>query len=129
MLPVIVSLSELPREIATIAEADSLGSGSSVSFLSFHFFRTYTYYSMLQTLYAALTVGAFIGLLCQMIADASGVEKTVVLARRRRLPFPFSFLGYKPSKAKSLSVLKWTVLQYSIVRKSPYLPSTGSAQR
>ncbi|KAJ7703145.1 DUF300-domain-containing protein [Mycena rosella] len=90
-----------------------------ISFLSYRFFRDYTYYSLVEVVYEALTLSAFLLLLIEYVADsATGHTAENALARKdkTRLLFPLCCWRYRPTKAYFMYTLKWSVLQYVIVR-------------
>lgn len=87
---------------------------ASVSFLSYRFFRSYTYYELAEVAYEAFAIASFLMLLLQYVGD--NVEEQVdVFAKKekRKLPMPFCCWRYRPSKAYFLNLLKWGVIQYS----------------
>lgn len=90
-----------------------------ISFLSYRFFRAYTYYSLVEIAYEALTISAFLLLLIQYVA-ATAADSTAegALARKdkSKLPLPFCFWRYRPTKPYFMYTLKWSVLQYAIIR-------------
>ncbi|KAJ7188182.1 organic solute transporter Ostalpha-domain-containing protein [Mycena filopes] len=86
-----------------------------ISFLSYRFFRDYTYYSLVE----ALTISAFLLLLIEYVADsASGHSAENAIARKdkRRLLLPLCCWRYRPTKAYFMYTVKWAVLQYVIIR-------------
>ncbi|KAJ7462358.1 DUF300-domain-containing protein [Mycena galericulata] len=93
-----------------------------ISFLSYRFFRDYTYYSLVEVVYEAFTLSAFILLLIEYVADsASGHSAENAIARKdkRRLLFPLCCWRYRPTKAYFMYSVKaclWAVLQYVIIR-------------
>ncbi|KAJ7287484.1 DUF300-domain-containing protein [Mycena rebaudengoi] len=90
-----------------------------ISFLSYRFFRDYTYYSLVQVIYEALTLSAFLLLLIDYVADsASGHNAEYALARKdkRRLLVPLCCWRYRPTKVYFMYTLKWSVLQYVVIR-------------
>ncbi|KAJ6586973.1 DUF300-domain-containing protein [Mycena vulgaris] len=90
-----------------------------ISFLSYRFFRDYTYYSLVEVVYEALTISAFLLLLIEYVADsATGHDAENAIARKdkRRLLFPLCCWRYRPTKAYFMYTVKWSVLQYVIVR-------------
>lgn len=90
-----------------------------ISFLSYRFFREYTYYSLLEIVYEAITLSAFLLLLIEFVADSSVVkDPTEALARKekQKLVFPLCCWRYRPTKAYFMYAVKWSVLQYVVVR-------------
>ncbi|KAJ7647284.1 DUF300-domain-containing protein [Roridomyces roridus] len=90
-----------------------------ISFLSFRFFRDYTYYSLAQVVYEAFTLGAFMLLLIDYVADsATGhrAENAMVRKEKRALIFPFCCWRYRPTKPYFMYTLKWSVMQYVVIR-------------
>ncbi|KAJ3933873.1 MAG: DUF300-domain-containing protein [Lentinula lateritia] len=90
-----------------------------ISFLSYRFFRSYTYYELVEVVYEAFTLSAFLMLLIEFVA-ASGTghkaESSIARKDKRKLPFPFCFWRYRPTKPYFMYTLKWAVLQYVIFR-------------
>ncbi|KAF8123588.1 organic solute transporter Ostalpha-domain-containing protein [Boletus edulis] len=90
-----------------------------VSFFSYRFFRSYTYYSLAEAAYEAVTLSAFLLLLIEYVAEtASGHSALKAMERKdkRPLPIPFCCWRYRPTKAYFMYTVKWTVLQYVIIR-------------
>ncbi|CAK5282116.1 unnamed protein product [Mycena citricolor] len=90
-----------------------------ISFFSYRYFRSYTYYSLIYVAYEALTLSAFLLLIIEYVADtATGHKAEDAMARKdkRPLPMPFCCWRYKPTKAYFLYSVKWSVMQYVIVR-------------
>ncbi|KDN49606.1 DUF300-domain-containing protein, partial [Tilletiaria anomala UBC 951] len=95
-----------------------------VSFFSYRFFRVYTYYELAEVVWEAVAIAAFLMLLLQYIGE-SVVAQVQVFAKKdkKKLPMPLCCLRYRPSKAYFLFFLKWSVVQYVIIR--PVLSITG----
>ncbi|KAH9485422.1 Transmembrane protein 184C [Psilocybe cubensis] len=88
-----------------------------ISFLSYRFFRDYTYYSFVEVVYEAVTLSAFLLLLIEFVADKSSVQNNVMVGKEKKnLLFPFCFWRYRPTKPYFMHTIKWSVLQYVIVR-------------
>ncbi|GLB36716.1 putative DUF300-domain-containing protein [Lyophyllum shimeji] len=90
-----------------------------ISFFSYRFFRHYTYYSFVEVAYEAVTLSAFLLLLIEYVAaTASGRKAENAIARKdkRPLPIPFCCWRYRPTKAYFMYTVKWSVLQYVIIR-------------
>ncbi|KAI9508983.1 DUF300-domain-containing protein [Russula earlei] len=90
-----------------------------VSFFSYRFFRSYTYYSLAEAVYEAITLSAFLLLLIEFVAStAIGHSAESALARKdkKRLPLPFCCWRYRPTKAYFMYTLKWSVMQYVLIR-------------
>ncbi|KAG9015689.1 hypothetical protein FRB90_004441 [Tulasnella sp. 427] len=92
-----------------------------ISFLSYRFFRSYTYYSLVEIAYEALTISAFllVLLLIQYVAaTASDYTAEGALARKdkKKLPLPLCCWRYRPTKPYFMYTLKWAVLQYAVIR-------------
>ncbi|RDB25344.1 hypothetical protein Hypma_007883 [Hypsizygus marmoreus] len=99
---------------------------SFISFLSYRFFRAYTYYSLIQVVYEAITLSAFLLLLIEFVADSTVVkDPKAALARKekRRLMLPLCCWRYRPTKAYFMYAVKWAVLQYVIVRPAVSIAS------
>ncbi|KZT60566.1 DUF300-domain-containing protein [Calocera cornea HHB12733] len=90
-----------------------------ISFFSYRFYRSYTYYSLIESAYEALVIGAFLLLLIQFVADKSStLDAKEVLQRKekQKLPLPFCCVRYRPTKPYFMYTLKYSVLQYCFVR-------------
>ncbi|KZO97434.1 DUF300-domain-containing protein, partial [Calocera viscosa TUFC12733] len=90
-----------------------------ISFFSYRFYRSYTYYSLIESAYEALVIGAFLLLLIQFVADKSAnLDAKEVLQRKekQKLPLPFCCVRYRPTKPYFMYTLKYSVLQYCFVR-------------
>ncbi|EUC64468.1 polysaccharide lyase family 1 protein [Rhizoctonia solani AG-3 Rhs1AP] len=90
-----------------------------ISWLSYRFFRAYTYYSFVVIIYEAITISAFMLLIIQYVAStSSGKTAEGALARKdkEKLPIPFCCWRYRPTKAYFMYTIKWSVLQYVIIR-------------
>ncbi|KAJ7187248.1 DUF300-domain-containing protein [Mycena filopes] len=90
-----------------------------ISFFSYRFFRNYTYYSLIYVAYEAVTISAFLLLIIEYVADTSAGHSTEgALARKdkRPLPMPLCCWRYRPTKSYFMYTVKWSVLQYVVVR-------------
>ncbi|KAL8287049.1 hypothetical protein RQP46_004055 [Phenoliferia psychrophenolica] len=88
-----------------------------VSFFSYRFFRAYTYYQLVVVVYESLVLAAFLMLLLQFIGESDAEQRKVLLAKeKRKIPIPFCCIRFRPSKPYFLHALKWSVLQYSLLR-------------
>ncbi|KZT66067.1 DUF300-domain-containing protein [Daedalea quercina L-15889] len=90
-----------------------------ISFFSYRYFRSYTYYSLIECVYESVTLSAFLLLLIEFVAaTATGHDVDNAIARKdkNKLPFPFCCWRYRPTKAYFMYTLKWSVLQYVIIR-------------
>lgn len=90
-----------------------------ISFFSYRFFRSYTYYSLVEVAYESITLSAFLLLLIEYVAStATGHSADGALARKDKssLPIPFCCWRYRPTKAYFMYTIKWSVLQYVIIR-------------
>lgn len=90
-----------------------------VSFFSYRYFRSYTYYSLSETIYEAITLSAFLLLLVEYVAStAAGHSSEGALARKDKqtLPIPFCCWRYRPTKPYFMYALKWSVMQYVVIR-------------
>ncbi|KAH9954598.1 organic solute transporter Ostalpha-domain-containing protein [Russula dissimulans] len=90
-----------------------------ISFFSYRFFRSYTYYSLAEAVYEAITLSAFLLLLIEYVASTSighSAEGALERKKKQRLPFPLCFWRYRPTKAYFMYTLKWSVMQYVLIR-------------
>ncbi|KAG8874828.1 hypothetical protein FRB98_008224 [Tulasnella sp. 332] len=90
-----------------------------ISFFSYRYFRSYTYYELVEVVYEAFTIAAFLLLLIQYVAR-TGADDTAQAALSRKdktkLPIPLCFWRYRPTKPYFMYTLKWSVLQYAAIR-------------
>ncbi|EPS95737.1 hypothetical protein FOMPIDRAFT_1025649 [Fomitopsis schrenkii] len=97
-----------------------------ISFFSYRFFHSYTYYSLIESVYESITLSAFLLLLIEFVAaTAAGhnVDNAIMRKDKSKMPFPFCFLRFRPTKPYFIYTLKWSVLQYVIIR--PAISITG----
>ncbi|RPD55176.1 DUF300-domain-containing protein [Lentinus tigrinus ALCF2SS1-7] len=90
-----------------------------ISFFSYRYFRSYTYYDLIETAYESVTLSAFLLLLIEFVAStATGhdVDNAILRKEKSSLPLPFCCWRYRPTKAYFMYTLKWSVLQYVILR-------------
>ncbi|KAG2345161.1 DUF300-domain-containing protein [Suillus weaverae] len=90
-----------------------------ISFFSYRYFRSYTYYALIAAAYEAVTLSSFLLLLIEFVAGtASGRDATQAITRKdkRPLPIPLCCWRYRPTKTYFMYTLKWSVLQYVIIR-------------
>jgi len=90
-----------------------------ISFFSYRYFRSYTYYSLIEVSYEAVTLSAFLLLLIEFVAaTATDGDATKAIERKdkRPLPIPFCCWRYRPTKPYFMYTVKWSVLQYVIIR-------------
>ncbi|KAG0140602.1 hypothetical protein CROQUDRAFT_664978 [Cronartium quercuum f. sp. fusiforme G11] len=88
-----------------------------ISFFSYRFFRSYTYYSLIETVYEAFAICAFMFLLVQYIGHSTPEQRKILSGQpKRSVPFPFCCWRYRPSKPYFLHAIKWLVLQYCFFR-------------
>ncbi|KAF4577519.1 hypothetical protein EYR40_003060 [Pleurotus pulmonarius] len=90
-----------------------------ISFFSYRFFRSYTYYSLVEIAYEAITLSAFLLLIIEYVAStASGHNAHAALERKDKspLPIPVRTLPVWPTKPYFMHTVKWSVLQYVIIR-------------
>ncbi|KAG1726829.1 organic solute transporter Ostalpha-domain-containing protein [Suillus lakei] len=88
-----------------------------VSFFSYRYFRSYTYYALIEV--GKLSWQALSLLLIEFVAaTAVGRDATKAIERKdkRPLPIPFCCWRYRPTKPYFMYTLKWSVLQYVIIR-------------
>ena len=80
---------------------------ATISFFSYRYFRDYTYYSLVETVYGALGVSAFFMLLIQYVSS-SPAEGKMIFARKskKNMLFPFCCWRYRPGKPHFMHTLK-----------------------
>ncbi|KAF9481499.1 DUF300-domain-containing protein [Pholiota conissans] len=86
-----------------------------ISFFSYRFYRNYIYYSFIE----AVTLSAFLLLIIEYVAaTAHGHSTDKALERKDKMPLPMPFCcwRYRPTKAYFMYTVKWSVLQYVIIR-------------
>ncbi|CAD6937004.1 unnamed protein product [Tilletia controversa] len=95
-----------------------------VSFFGYRYFREYEYFELGEVAMEAIAISAFLILLLQYIGDALEDQRAVFGKKEKtKMPFPFNCWRYRPSKAYFLVLLKWSVLQYVLIR--PLLSIAG----
>ncbi|KAI0656125.1 DUF300-domain-containing protein [Cubamyces menziesii] len=97
-----------------------------ISFFSYRFFRSYTYYDLIETAYESVTLSAFLLLLIEFVAATANehkVDNAMIRKDKQSLPVPFCCWRYRPTKAYFMYAVKWSVLQYVIIR--PLLSIAG----
>ncbi|KAF5358859.1 hypothetical protein D9757_012689 [Collybiopsis confluens] len=86
----------------------------------------FTFNSSLTQSVKAVTISAFLLLPIEIVA-ASGsghkAESSIARKEKRKMPLPFCFWRYRPTKPYFMYTLKWSVLQYVIFR--PAISITG----
>ncbi|PWN19446.1 DUF300-domain-containing protein, partial [Microstroma glucosiphilum] len=88
-----------------------------ISFFSYRFFRDYTYYELIEVVWEAVAIAAFLILILNYIGEDEGQQRNVLAKKdKKKLPLPFCCFRYRPSKAYYLVVIKWGVVQYCFVR-------------
>jgi len=90
-----------------------------ISFFSYRYFRSYTYYSLIESAYESVTLSAFLLLLIEFVAATASdhnVDNAIARKDKHKLPIPFCCWRYRPTKAYFMYTLKWSVLQYVIIR-------------
>ncbi|KAE8270922.1 hypothetical protein A4X09_0g1424 [Tilletia walkeri] len=95
-----------------------------VSFFGYRYFREYEYFELGEVAMEAIAISAFLILLLQYIGDAvEDLQAVFGQKDKTKMPFPFCCWRYRPSKAYFLVLLKWSVLQYVLIR--PLLSVAG----
>jgi hypothetical protein len=90
------------------------------------FILIYSYYSLAEVIYEAFTLAAFLMLLIQFVASTSSshtAESALERKDKTRLPIPLCCWRFRPTKPYFMYTLKWSVLQYTIVRPGSSLSS------
>ncbi|KAM0788378.1 hypothetical protein ACM66B_001518 [Microbotryomycetes sp. NB124-2] len=88
-----------------------------ISFFGYRFYRSYTYFSLIEVIYEALVLASFLWLLLHYIGDSTKAQRQVLLEKEKRaIPFPFCCIRFRASKPYFLHALRWSVLQYSLIR-------------
>ncbi len=78
-----------------------------------------SYYSLVEVIYEAFTLSAFLMLLIQFVAvtaSSQTAESALERKDKTRLPIPLCCWRFRPTKPYFMYTLKWSVLQYTIVR-------------
>lgn len=88
-----------------------------ISFFSYRFFRSYTYYELVESVWEAIAIASFLLLLLQYIGNNAREQVFAFVKKDKRpLPLPFCCFRFRPSKAYFLVTLKWSVVQYCLLR-------------
>ncbi|KAG8827697.1 hypothetical protein FS842_008317 [Serendipita sp. 407] len=90
-----------------------------ISFFSYRFFRSYTYYSLVEVIYESFVLSAFLLLIIQYVAQTAAsrtAEDALARKDKTKLPIPCCCLRYRPTKPYFMYTLKWSVMQYTIIR-------------
>jgi len=90
-----------------------------ISFFSYRYFRDYTYYAVSEILYEAIVVAAFMMLLIELFAATSHTgnsQDALIQKDKTKLPLPFCFWRYRPTKDYFMHSMKWSVMQYTIIQ-------------
>ncbi|CAK5277873.1 unnamed protein product [Mycena citricolor] len=90
-----------------------------ISFISVLQHSSYTYYSLIYVAYEAVTISAFLLLIIEYVANTAvnhNAESAMARKDKRPLPMPFCCWRYRPTKAYFMYTVKWSVMQYVIVR-------------
>ncbi|KAI1793720.1 organic solute transporter Ostalpha-domain-containing protein [Ganoderma leucocontextum] len=90
-----------------------------ISFFSYRFFHSYTYYDLIECVYESVTLSAFLLLLIEYVASTAvdhDVDHAILRKDKSSLPMPFCCWRYRPTKAYFMYTVKWSVLQYVILR-------------
>ncbi|CAO1633867.1 unnamed protein product [Parajaminaea phylloscopi] len=89
-----------------------------VSFFGYRFFRYYTYYELVEVVWEAVAIAAFLMLCLDYIAQGGDKAQRAAFADKdkHKLPLPLCCWRYRPTKAKFLTLLKASVVQYCLVR-------------
>ncbi|KAL4064689.1 organic solute transporter Ostalpha-domain-containing protein [Scleroderma yunnanense] len=92
-----------------------------ISFFSYRFFRSYTYYSLIESGTLNRLIDRVLSrlLLVEFVANTAtdhDALKAIERKDKRSLPIPFCCWRYRPTKAYFMYTVKWSVLQYVIIR-------------
>lgn len=94
-----------------------------VSFFSYRFFRDYTYYAVAEAAYESICLSAFMMLMVHMVRqnnidnlESKDLQEIMKAKDKRKMPFPFGRIRFRASKPYFLYSIKWSVLQYVILR-------------
>ncbi|KDR71551.1 hypothetical protein GALMADRAFT_253889 [Galerina marginata CBS 339.88] len=102
-----------------------------ISFCSYRFYRDYTYYSFIEVAYEAVTLSAFLLLIIEYVAatgSGHSADKALERKDKKSLPIPFCCWRYRPTKAYFMYTVKWSVLQYVIIRPAASIAGIICAQ-
>ncbi|CAO1632082.1 unnamed protein product [Jaminaea pallidilutea] len=88
-----------------------------ISFFSYRFFRSYTYYSYAEVVWEAIAIASFLMLCLAYIAEGDVAQRAAFAEKEKsKLPMPFCCWRYRPSKAYFLFMVKFSVTQYCVIR-------------
>ena len=102
-----------------IVSSETIREGSFFLYLLPTFILLVSYYSLLEVIYEAFSLSAFLMLLVQIVASTATSHSAVNALMRKdktRLPIPLCCWRFRPSKPYFMYTLKWSVMQYTIVR-------------
>jgi hypothetical protein len=84
---------------------------ATISFFSYRYFRSYTYYALVEAIYEALAVAAFLMLLIQFVGVNTKEQKEIIASKQKlKMPIPFCCWRYRPSKPYFMYTLKVGVI-------------------
>lgn len=83
---------------------------------SYRFFREFVYFKLVRDTYEAFTIAAFLFLLLLFLSDSPLEQVELLKKEKRRMVFPLSCLHFRPSKPKFIFLVKWSVLQFVILK-------------
>jgi Organic solute transporter Ostalpha len=88
------------------------------------FIQLFSYYSLVEVIYEAFTLSAFLMLLIQFVASTASshtAENALERKDKTRLPLPLCCWRFRPTKPYFMYTLKWSVMQYTIVRPGVFI--------
>ncbi|KAL8277027.1 hypothetical protein RQP46_010561 [Phenoliferia psychrophenolica] len=90
---------------------------SVISFLGYRFFREFVYFELVRNTYEAFTIAAFVVLMLMYVSSSPAEQREVMSTKeKRKLVFPFCCWRYRPSKPYFIFAVKWSVMQFVILK-------------
>lgn len=90
---------------------------SIISFFGYRYYKEYISFGIIRDCYEAFVLASFL-ILCLLYVGRSPLEQREVMTRKEKtkLSFPFCCWYFRPSKPYFLFAVKWSVMQYVILR-------------
>ncbi|KAI5476839.1 NMT1/THI5-like domain containing protein [Pseudohyphozyma bogoriensis] len=88
-----------------------------ISFFGYRYYREFISFALIRDTYEAITTAAFLCLMLSILSDCP-IEQRELLAEKekRKLVAPFCCWQFRPSKPYFIWMVKWSVLQFVIVK-------------
>lgn len=87
------------------------------SWLGFFWYRDAVYFEVVRDGYEGLTIASFMVLMLLYLSSSPMEQRELLAAKeKRRWPFPFGCWRFRPSKPKFFVNVRWSVMQYAILK-------------